>query len=86
MWRGFHLSVKPTNGWKLMLNVDVAASAFVHAIPVIDYLREVTGYNCKKTTSPLKDEERTKFDKEIRGKRHLNLKQIEGFLHSSDRS
>lgn len=68
MWSGFHLSVKPTNGWKLTLNVDVAATAFVSPLPVIEFLREITGYDCKRTNAPLKDYERKTFSKAIKGK------------------
>lgn len=52
-----------------MLNVDVAASAFVHAVPVTDYLREVTRYDCTKNANVLLTvKERRDFNKSIRGK------------------
>jgi eukaryotic translation initiation factor 2C len=40
VWFGFHQSVRPSH-WKMMLNIDVSATAFYKAQPVIDFLCEV---------------------------------------------
>merc|ERR1719225_1917761 len=40
VWFGFHQSVRPSQ-WKMMLNIDVSATAFYKAQPVIDFMCEV---------------------------------------------
>lgn len=42
VWFGFHQSVRPSQ-WKMMLNIDVSATAFYKAQPVIDFMCEVSG-------------------------------------------
>jgi hypothetical protein len=47
VWFGFHQSVRPSQ-WKMMLNIDVSATAFYKAQPVIDFMCEVCmiQFNC----------------------------------------
>ncbi|KAE8282477.1 Protein argonaute-3 [Larimichthys crocea] len=40
VWFGFHQSVRPAM-WKMMLNIDVSATAFYKAQPVIQFMCEV---------------------------------------------
>ena len=40
VWFGFHQSVRPSQ-WKMMLNIDVSATAFYKAQPAIDFMCEV---------------------------------------------
>ena len=40
VWFGFHQSVRPSQ-WKMMLNIDVSATAFYKAQSVIDFMCEV---------------------------------------------
>nr|XP_009684147.1 PREDICTED: protein argonaute-1-like [Struthio camelus australis] len=40
VWFGFHQSVRPAM-WKMMLNIDVSATAFYKAQPVIEFMCEV---------------------------------------------
>lgn len=63
VWRGYHQSVRPA--WKrVLLNIDVSASAFHKEISVLDYLKEVTGHDY---TKKLLEWEIEKFAKEIEG-------------------
>ena len=40
VWFGFHQSVRPSQ-WKMMLNIDVSATAFYKAQAAIDFMCEV---------------------------------------------
>ena len=40
VWFGFHQSVRPSH-WKMMLNIDVSATAFYKAQPVVEFMMEV---------------------------------------------
>uniref|UniRef100_A0AC35TKG3 Protein argonaute-2 n=1 Tax=Rhabditophanes sp. KR3021 TaxID=114890 RepID=A0AC35TKG3_9BILA len=68
VWFGFHQSVRPSQ-WKMMLNIDVSATAFYRKMSVIDFMAEVleqpiTALADRRTLS---DAQRVKFTKEIRG-------------------
>ena len=63
VWRGHHQSVRPA--WKrVLLNIDVSASAFHKDISVLDYLKEVMDHDC---TEKLLGRKREKFAKEMKG-------------------
>uniref|UniRef100_A0A673MCJ6 Protein argonaute-3-like n=1 Tax=Sinocyclocheilus rhinocerous TaxID=307959 RepID=A0A673MCJ6_9TELE len=67
VWFGFHQSVRPAM-WKMMLNIDVSATAFYKAQPVIPFMCEVLDiHNIDEQPRPLTDSHRVKFTKEIRG-------------------
>ncbi|NP_001295590.1 protein argonaute-2 [Strongylocentrotus purpuratus] len=67
VWFGFHQSVRPSM-WKMMLNIDVSATAFYNAQSVIDFLCEVLDIqNISEQRRPLSDSQRVKFTKEIKG-------------------
>lgn len=67
VWFGFHQSVRPSQ-WKMMLNVDVSATAFYKAQPAIDFMCEVLDIrDVQDQRKPLTDSQRVKFTKEIRG-------------------
>uniref|UniRef100_UPI00358EBEC2 protein argonaute-1-like isoform X1 n=1 Tax=Myxine glutinosa TaxID=7769 RepID=UPI00358EBEC2 len=67
VWFGFHQSVRPCM-WKMMLNVDVSATAFYKAQPVIEFMCEVLDIrNIDEQPKQLTDSQRVKFTKEIKG-------------------
>uniref|UniRef100_A0A7N8WS37 Argonaute RISC catalytic component 3b n=1 Tax=Mastacembelus armatus TaxID=205130 RepID=A0A7N8WS37_9TELE len=67
VWFGFHQSVRPAM-WKMMLNIDVSATAFYKAQPVIQFMCEVLDiHNIDEQPRPLSDSHRVKFTKEIKG-------------------
>ncbi|PAA62469.1 hypothetical protein BOX15_Mlig003634g2 [Macrostomum lignano] len=68
VWFGFHQSVRPSH-WKMMLNIDVSATAFYKAQSVCDFLCEVleTPDLEEYSRKPLSDCNRVKFTKEIKG-------------------
>ncbi|XP_029634731.1 protein argonaute-2-like [Octopus sinensis] len=67
VWFGFHQSVRPSN-WKMMLNIDVSATAFYKAQPVTSFLCDVLELrNLSEQKRPLIDAQRVKFTKEIKG-------------------
>jgi eukaryotic translation initiation factor 2C len=66
VWFGFHQSVRPSQ-WKMMLNIDVSATAFYKAQPVIDFMCEVLDIrDIAEQRKPLTDSQRVKFTKEIK--------------------
>ncbi|CAL4106281.1 unnamed protein product, partial [Meganyctiphanes norvegica] len=67
VWFGFHQSVRPSQ-WKMMLNIDVSATAFYKAQAVIEFMCEVLDIReIGEQRKPLTDSQRVKFTKEIRG-------------------
>ncbi|XP_046362549.1 protein argonaute-2-like isoform X2 [Haliotis cracherodii] len=67
VWFGFHQSVRPSH-WKMMLNIDVSATAFYKAQPVIEFMCEVLDIqDIGEQKRPLTDSQRVKFTKEIKG-------------------
>lgn len=59
VWPGYYQSVRPVMGWKVMLNVDTAATAFYTEQSVFDFL--CTALRRKNISSPLSDEDRQRF-------------------------
>ncbi len=43
VWFGFHQSVRPSH-WKMTLNIDVSATAFYKAQPVVDFMAELLDF------------------------------------------
>uniref|UniRef100_A0A8C5W967 Protein argonaute-1 n=1 Tax=Leptobrachium leishanense TaxID=445787 RepID=A0A8C5W967_9ANUR len=67
VWFGFHQSVRPSR-WKMMLNIDVSATAFYKAQPVIEFMCEVLDFKSPdEQMKSLTDSQRVKFTKEIKG-------------------
>uniref|UniRef100_A0A8R1DKL0 Protein argonaute-1 n=1 Tax=Caenorhabditis japonica TaxID=281687 RepID=A0A8R1DKL0_CAEJA len=68
VWYGFHQSVRPSQ-WKMMLNIDVSATAFYRSMPVIEFIAEVLELPIQALAErrALSDAQRVKFTKEIRG-------------------
>lgn len=62
VWTGYYQSVRPTMGWKMMLNVDTAATAFYTEQSVFDFLCS-TQRKCRPAESkdPLTDRDRQRF-------------------------
>ena len=66
VWFGFHQSVRPSQ-WKMMLNIDVSATAFYKAQSVLDFMCEVLDIrDINDQRRPLTDSQRVKFTKEIK--------------------
>ncbi len=63
VWSGYYQTVRPVMGWKLMLNVDVAATAFYTQQKVFDFLCTVLR-KCspRNATDPLTDDDRRRFE------------------------
>ncbi|RMC14767.1 hypothetical protein DUI87_06942 [Hirundo rustica rustica] len=58
VWFGFHQSVRPSL-WKMMLNIDVSATAFYKAQPVIEFVCEVLDFkSIDEQQKPLTDSQR----------------------------
>ena len=55
--------------WKMMLNIDVSATAFYRSQPVIDFMCEVLDIRKEdlRQMRSLTDSQRVKFTKEIKG-------------------
>jgi len=67
VWFGFHQSVRPSQ-WKMMLNIDVSATAFYKSQAVIEFMCEVLDIReVSEQRKPLTDSQRVKFTKEIKG-------------------
>uniref|UniRef100_A0A1I7RK51 Protein argonaute-1 n=1 Tax=Bursaphelenchus xylophilus TaxID=6326 RepID=A0A1I7RK51_BURXY len=68
VWFGFHQSVRPSQS-KMMLNIDVSATAFYRKMPVIEFIAEVLELPVQALSDrrTLSDAQRVKFTKEIRG-------------------
>ena len=67
VWFGFHQSIRPSQ-WKMMLNIDVSATAFYRAQQVIQFLQDVLEMqDPNDLRRPLTDSQRVKFTKEIKG-------------------
>lgn len=67
VWFGFHQSVQPSH-WKMMLNIDVSATAFYKAQSVIQFMVETLDiHDIQEQRRPLTDSQRVKFTKEIKG-------------------
>ncbi|KAK2500298.1 hypothetical protein MC885_021305, partial [Smutsia gigantea] len=62
VWFGFHQSVRPAV-WNMMLNIDVSATAFYRAQPIIEFMCEVLDIqNINEQTKPLTDSQRLKVE------------------------
>ncbi|KAL1230668.1 Protein argonaute-2 [Trichinella spiralis] len=67
VWFGFHQSIRPSQ-WKMMLNIDVSATAFYKSMPVVDFLSEILDApHIPENRRPLSDAQRIKFTKEVKG-------------------
>ncbi|XP_039253846.2 protein argonaute-2-like [Styela clava] len=68
VWFGFHQSMRPSQ-WKMMLNIDVSATAFYKAQSCVDFLCEVLEIHRDDLhmIRSLTDSQRVKFTKEIKG-------------------
>ncbi|XP_022161620.1 protein argonaute-2-like [Myzus persicae] len=67
VWFGFHQSLRPSK-WKMMLNLDVSATAFYKSQQVIELMCDLLDIrNINERRKPLLDSERVKFTKEIKG-------------------
>ncbi|CAN6287232.1 unnamed protein product [Urochloa humidicola] len=65
-WRGYYQSLRPTQ-MGLSLNIDISATAFYKAQPIIDFIVEYL--NIRDTSKRLSDQERIKLKKALKGVR-----------------
>ncbi|CAL4918406.1 unnamed protein product [Urochloa decumbens] len=65
-WRGYYQSLRPTQ-MGLSLNIDISATAFYKAQPIIDFIVEYL--NIRNTSKRLSDQERIKLKKALKGVR-----------------
>ena len=67
VWFGFHQSVRPSH-WKMTLNIDVSATAFYKAQPVIDFAAELLDLrHLDGDRVQLNDTQRSRLAKEMKG-------------------
>lgn len=67
VWFGFHQSVRPSH-WKMTLNIDVSATAFYKAQPVIDFTAELLDLrHLDGDRVQLNDTQRSRLAKELKG-------------------
>ena len=65
IWRGYYQSAR--QGWKrVLLNINMVSSLFIRAMPVIDYLYEITKHDVSKHKGVLSEAKRIKFAREIK--------------------
>ena len=69
VWFGYFQSLRPTMRWPLALNVDIAATAFYKAQSVLEFLCEQLRKDSRNPPTYLRDFERARFEKEIKGLR-----------------
>ena len=64
LWPGYYQNVKPVMGWKMMLNIDTATTAFHSEQSVFDFMCLILK-DChpKDASRPLSDEDRKKFER-----------------------
>lgn len=65
-WRGYYQSLRPTQ-MGMSLNIDVAATAFVESIPLVDYVIKLL--NLRDTQRPLTDVQCVKVKRALRNLR-----------------
>ncbi|KAM0923115.1 hypothetical protein ACQ4PT_005689 [Festuca glaucescens] len=63
-WCGFYQSIRPTQ-MGLSLNIDMSSTAFIEALPVIQFVAQILGKDVM--SRPLSDANRIKIKKALRG-------------------
>ncbi|XP_048590350.1 protein argonaute-2 [Nematostella vectensis] len=68
VWFGFHQSIRPSQ-WKMLLNIDVSATAFYKCQSVVEFMCEVLRIRKDdlEKHAPLNDADRLRFTREIKG-------------------
>ncbi|KAI9106068.1 Piwi domain-containing protein [Phlyctochytrium arcticum] len=67
LWQGFHQSVQPTSN-RMLLNLDVSATAFLESGPVIDVVVRILGKTrADEIRQPLNDRDRSRIEKALKG-------------------
>ncbi|DBA02257.1 TPA: hypothetical protein N0F65_007667 [Lagenidium giganteum] len=66
VWMGFYQSLRPTQN-RLVVNIDMAATAFVKAMSVLEFLVESLGVRDNQTPPNLLPHQHAAFSKSIRG-------------------
>jgi hypothetical protein len=67
LWQGFHQSIRPTQG-KMMINLDVSATAFYESSPVLDIMAKILGRGgVSEYRQGLTEKDRARVEKALRG-------------------
>ena len=65
IWKGYYQSAR--QGWnKVLLNINMTSSVFLRAMPVLEYLHEITKHDVKVNQGALSKKNRMKFTREIK--------------------
>lgn len=68
IWFGYHQSLR-LGQWKPMVNLDITATTFYEAQPVLNYVAELLRLNQTGMQQPLKDSDITKISKDMKNMR-----------------
>lgn len=63
IWKGYYQSARQ-GCERVLLNINMVSSVFLRAMPVLDYLREITKHN--ENEGALSDVNRRRFTREIK--------------------
>ncbi|RKO87447.1 hypothetical protein BDK51DRAFT_17710, partial [Blyttiomyces helicus] len=67
LWQGFHQSARPARSM-MLLNLDVSATAFYEAGPVVDIIARIIGRrSAEELREPLSERDRVRVEKALRG-------------------
>ena len=65
IWTGYYQSAR--QGWKkVLLNINMASSVFLRAMPVLDYFHEITRHDVAENQGILSEADRRRFTEEIK--------------------
>ena len=65
VWKGYYQSARQ-GCERVLLNINMVSSVFLRAMPVLDYLREITKHDVTKNEGVLSDLNRKRFTGEIK--------------------
>ncbi|ORY20350.1 Piwi-domain-containing protein, partial [Neocallimastix californiae] len=67
LWKGFYQCIHPTSG-RMMINLDVSATAFYESGPVLEVVAHILGYSSSKDlTHSFSEHDRLRVEKTIKG-------------------
>ena len=81
VWPGYYQSVRPVMGWKMMLNIDMATTAFYTEQSVFDFMcMNLRRCSPRDATNPVSDRDRQEFSKrELNQLEHIKFcREIKG--------
>ena len=65
IWKGYYQSARQ-GCERVLLNINMVSSVFLRAMPVLNYLLEITKHDVMKNEGVLSDVNRTRFNGEIK--------------------